>query len=47
MASSIGDYAETKLLDAIFNYSTTGGGLPTANIYVSLHTSTGPAETGA
>jgi len=43
---SISDYAENKLLDAVFNFTTTGGGLPTANPYIALHTAA-PGETGA
>jgi hypothetical protein len=43
---TVSDYAENKLLDAIFNSTTTGGGLPTANPYVALHTAD-PGETGA
>jgi hypothetical protein len=35
---SIANYAENKLLDAVFNHTTTGGGLPTADVYVKLHT---------
>jgi hypothetical protein len=42
---SISDYAENKLLDAVFNATTTGGGLPTANPYIALHTAD-PGETG-
>ena len=42
---SISNYAENKLLDAVFNFTTTGGGLPTANPYVALHTAA-PGETG-
>ena len=34
---SISNYAENKLLDAVFNASTTGGGLPTADVWVKLH----------
>lgn len=34
---SISNYAENKLLDAVVNASTTGGGLPTADPYVKLH----------
>jgi len=43
---TISNYAENKLLDAVFRFTTTGGGLPTANTYVSLHTAD-PGETGA
>lgn len=35
---TIANYAETKLLDAVFNHTTTGGGLPTADVWVKLHT---------
>lgn len=35
---SIANYAELKLLDAVFNASTTGGGLPTGDVYIKLHT---------
>jgi hypothetical protein len=42
---SISDYGENKLLDAVFNATTTGGGLPTANPYIALHTAD-PGETG-
>lgn len=34
---SISNYAENKLLDAVFNFSTTGGGLPTDEVWVKLH----------
>jgi hypothetical protein len=34
---TIANYAELKLLDAVFNHSTTGGGLPTADVWVKLH----------
>lgn len=34
---SISNYAENKLLDAIANASTTGGGLPTADPWIKLH----------
>jgi len=34
---SISNYAENKLLDALVNASTTGGGLPTADPWVKLH----------
>lgn len=44
--SDLGDYAENKLLDALFNASTTGGGLPTADVWVKLHTGA-PGESGA
>ena len=43
---SISDYAELKILDAVLRFTTTGGGLPTASVYVSLHTAD-PGETGA
>ena len=43
---SIADYAENKILDAVLRGTTTGGGLPTANPYVYLHTGD-PGETGA
>lgn len=43
---TISDYAENKLLDAVFNFTTTGGGLPTANPYIALFTAD-PGETGA
>jgi hypothetical protein len=42
---SVSDYAENKLLDAVFNATTTGGGLPTANVWVKLHTAD-PGEAG-
>lgn len=42
---SISNYAENKLLDAVFNSSTTGGGLPTADAWVKLHTGD-PGEDG-
>lgn len=42
---SISDYAENKLLDAVVNASTTGGGLPTADPYVKLHIGD-PGEAG-
>jgi hypothetical protein len=42
---TISDYAENKLLDAVFNFTTTGGGLPTANPFIALHTAD-PGETG-
>lgn len=42
---SISDYAENKLLDAVFNATTTGGGLPTANVWVKLHIGD-PGEAG-
>jgi hypothetical protein len=35
---SISNYAELKLLDAVFNHTTTGGGLPTADVWIQLHT---------
>ena len=34
---TICNYAELKMLDAVFNASTTGGGLPTADVWVKLH----------
>ena len=40
------NYIENKVLDAILRHTTTGGGFPTANPYVSLHTAD-PGETGA
>lgn len=43
---SISNYAENKLLDAVFSHTTTGGGLPTADVYVSLHTADAD-ETGS
>jgi hypothetical protein len=43
---SISNYAELKILDAVFRHTSTGGGLPTANPYISLHTAD-PGETGA
>lgn len=42
---SVSDYAENKLLDAVLNHTTTGGGLPTADVYVKLHTGD-PGEAG-
>ena len=42
---SISDYAENKLLDAVVNATTTGGGLPTANVWVKLHVGD-PGEAG-
>lgn len=42
---SISNYAENKLVDAVVNASTTGGGLPTADIWVKLHTGD-PGEDG-
>lgn len=42
---SISDYAENKLLDAVVNASTTGGGLPTADPWVKLHIGD-PGEAG-
>jgi predicted deacylase len=42
---SISDYAENKLVDAVVNHTTTGGGLPTADIWVKLHTGD-PGENG-
>lgn len=41
---SISNYAEDQLLDAIFNFDTTG--LPSADLYMQLH-SGDPNETGA
>lgn len=38
------NYAEDQLLDAVWNFDTTG--LPSANLYISLHTAD-PGETGA
>lgn len=35
---TISNYGELKLLDAVFNHTTTGGGLPTADVWVKLHT---------
>jgi hypothetical protein len=43
---SVSDYAENKILDAVFRHTTTGGGLPTANPYVALHTAD-PTDTGS
>jgi len=43
---SISDYAENKLLDAVVNATTTGGGLPTADPWIQLY-SADPGETGA
>lgn len=43
---SISNYAENKILDAVLRFTTTGGGLPTASVYISLHTAD-PGETGA
>lgn len=34
---SIANYAENKILDAVLNHTTTGGGLPAADVYVKLH----------
>ena len=45
MASSISDYTEIKILDAVFSHTTTGGGLPTADPYVALYT-TAPTDAG-
>lgn len=42
---SISNYAEDKILDAVLNASTTGGGLPTTDPYVKLHTGD-PGENG-
>lgn len=42
---SIADYAEDKLVDAVLRHTTTGGGLPTANPYLQLH-SGDPGEAG-
>lgn len=42
---SISNYAENKLVDAVVNASTTGGGLPTADPWVKLHTGD-PGEDG-
>lgn len=42
---TISDYAENKLVDAVVNASTTGGGLPTADPWVKLHTGD-PGEAG-
>lgn len=42
---SVSNYLENKLLDAVLRFTTTGGGLPTASVYVSLHTAD-PGETG-
>ena len=42
---TISNYAEDKLMDAVFNASTTGGGLPTADPYLQLH-SGDPGEAG-
>lgn len=42
---SVSDYAENKLLDAVFNHTTTGGGLPTADVWVKLHVGD-PGEAG-
>lgn len=42
---SISDYAENKLLDAVVNASTTGGGLPTADPWVKLYIGD-PGEAG-
>jgi hypothetical protein len=42
---SVSDYAENKLLDAVFNHTTTGGGLPTTDVWVKLHTGD-PGEAG-
>lgn len=42
---SISNYAELKLLDAVLNHTTTGGGLPTADVWVKLHTGD-PGEDG-
>ncbi len=42
---SVSNYAENKILDAVLRFTTTGGGLPTASVYVSLHTAN-PGETG-
>lgn len=35
---TIANYAENKMLDAVFRHTTTGGGLPTADSWVKLHT---------
>lgn len=42
---SVSDYAENKLLDAVLNATTTGGGLPTADVWVKLHIGD-PGEAG-
>lgn len=35
---SISNYCENKIVDAVVNASTTGGGLPTADPWIKLHT---------
>jgi len=42
---TISNYGENKLLDAMLNHTTTGGGLPTADVWVKLHTAD-PGEDG-
>lgn len=34
---TLSNYIETKLVDAILNHTTTGGGLPTTDVWAKLH----------